>query len=81
MLNKNALLFYPNPTKNSLTLENKASINVKTINIYDIMGQIVLAIPNAESVSTIDVSNLKTGTYFIKVTTDKGSVNWKFLKE
>lgn len=72
---------YPIPAKGILNLENKGGITIKTINIYDILGQIVLAIPNAASVSTIDVSNLRTGTYFIKVETDKGSVNTKFLKE
>ena len=41
----------------------------------------VVVIPNAESVSTIDVSYLKTGTYFIKVNTNKGTANTKFIKE
>lgn len=71
---------YPNPTKQVLNLETKAEIGVNSINIYNILGQIVIAIPNAESVSSIEVSNLKTGTYFIKVTTDKGSANAKFIK-
>jgi Leucine-rich repeat (LRR) protein len=72
---------YPIPAKRILNIENKGSINVKKINIYDILGQIVLTISNPESVSTIDVSNLKTGTYFIKVVTDIGTANRKFLKE
>lgn len=72
---------YPNPTKQVLNLETKAAINVNFINIYNMLGQMVIAIPNAESVSTIDVSDLKTGTYFIKVITDKGTANTKFTKE
>ena len=62
-------------------METKAEIGVKSINIYNMLGQMVIAIPNAESVSTIDVSDLKTGTYFIKVNTDKGSANATFIKE
>lgn len=70
----------PNPAKELLNLETKTTIEVKSINIYNLLGQIVIAIPNAESVSTIDVSNLKTGTYFIKLITDKGTANTKFIK-
>jgi hypothetical protein len=72
---------YPNPAKQVLNMETKATITVKSINIYNMLGQMVMVIPNAESVSSIDVSDLKTGTYFIKVNTDKGTANAKFLKE
>ena len=72
---------YPNPAKQVLNLETRATIIVNSINIYNMLGQMVMAIPNAESVSSIDVSDLKTGTYFIKVNTDKGTANAKFLKE
>ncbi len=53
---------------------------VNSIAIYNTLGQLVIAIPNAQSVSTIDVSSLKTGNYFIKMTTDKGTSNTKFIK-
>lgn len=72
---------YPSPAKNSLTLETKAGISLKTLNIYDVLGQIVIAMPNPERVANIDVSDLKTGTYFIKVTTNKGTANKKFIKK
>ena len=72
---------YPNPAKQILNLEIKTEIGVKSINIYNLIGQMILAIPNAENVSTVDVSNLNTGTYFIKINTDKGSANAKFIKQ
>ncbi len=72
---------YPNPAKQVLNLETKSTIGVKSINIYNMLGQMVIAIPNAESVSTIDVSGLKTGTYFIKIISDKGTTGSKFVKE
>jgi hypothetical protein len=49
--------------------------------VYNTLGQLVLAIPNAEKVSNVDVSNLKTGNYFIQIKTDKGSSSSKFVKE
>ncbi|WP_284652160.1 DUF7619 domain-containing protein [Flavobacterium terrisoli] len=72
---------YPNPADTVLNLKAQSEIGVKSINIYNALGQIVMAIPNAESVSTIDVSDIQSGTYFIKVNTDKGTANTKFIKK
>jgi hypothetical protein len=41
----------------------------------------VQVVTNPENNASIDVTNLKTGTYFIKVTTDLGTANAKFIKE
>jgi uncharacterized repeat protein (TIGR01451 family) len=72
---------YPNPAKDVLHLETKAAIGVKELNIYNILGQMVQVVTNPENNASIDVTNLKTGTYFIKVTTDLGTANAKFIKE
>ncbi|MES2543408.1 MAG: T9SS type A sorting domain-containing protein [Bacteroidota bacterium] len=71
---------YPNPASGILNLASKNGITVNNIGIYNTLGQLVIAIPNAQSVSTIDVSKLKTGNYFIKMITDKGTSNAKFIK-
>ncbi|MES2543930.1 MAG: leucine-rich repeat domain-containing protein [Bacteroidota bacterium] len=71
---------YPNPAKDVLNLSTKNGISVNSIGIYNTLGQLVIAIPNAQSVSSIDISNLKTGNYFIKMITDKGNANTKFVK-
>jgi hypothetical protein len=71
---------YPNPVDQVLNLNVKAAIKVNSIGVFDVLGQQVIAIPNADSVSKIDVTNLKTGSYFIKMITDKGTTNFKFLK-
>ena len=71
---------YPNPAKNSLNLDVKKQINVSSISIYNTLGQQILVIPNAQYTKQVDVSNLKTGNYFIKLISDKGSSVGKFLK-
>ncbi|UPT70497.1 MAG: T9SS type A sorting domain-containing protein [Flavobacterium sp. JAD_PAG50586_2] len=76
----NYFKIYPNPVAATLNLETKDGIGVKSIDVYNILGQMVIAIPNAENVTNIDVSDLTTGTYFIKVNTDKGTANTKFVK-
>ncbi len=72
---------FPNPATTILNISYKADIEINSISIYNTLGQIVLVIPNAQNAKTIDVSGLKTGTYFIKINSDKGSSNSKFIKE
>ena len=36
---------------------------------------------STNTLNTIDVSNLASGTYFVKINTQKGSTNVKFVKE
>jgi Leucine-rich repeat (LRR) protein len=76
----NYLALYPNPVSDILNVAVKQDIEIQSLAIYDILGQLVIAVPNAKSVSTIDVSKLRTGTYFIKVKSDKGSSSMKFIK-
>ncbi|WP_366869723.1 T9SS type A sorting domain-containing protein, partial [Flavobacterium sp.] len=35
---------------------------------------------NAQQTKTIDVSSLKTGNYFLKINSDKGTSSVKFVK-
>jgi len=77
----NYFTLYPNPAKEVLNISSKEAIEVKSISIYNTLGQLVLAIPNAEKVSKIDVSSLTTGNYFIKFNSEKGTSNTRFIKE
>ncbi len=70
---------YPNPTKDVLNIQTKQDLEVNSIEIYNQLGQIVMAVTNA--VNAVDVSNLASGTYFVKINTEKGSANAKFVKE
>ncbi|MCG2611387.1 T9SS type A sorting domain-containing protein [Flavobacterium sp. SM15] len=72
---------YPNPVAEVLNVSKKSDIELQSLEIYNSLGQIVLAVPNAKEVSTIDVSNLTSGTYFVKINSDKGSAITKFIKK
>ncbi len=76
----NYLTIYPNPTKDILNIISKKAIELKSMEVYNMLGQLVVSVPKANGVSTVDVSNLTAGTYFLKVTTDKGTSNAKFIK-
>jgi Leucine-rich repeat (LRR) protein len=71
---------FPSPAKNYLQLQIHSSTTVQSITVYDILGQAVISISNTENVSTIEVSGLKTGIYFIELNSDKGTAIKKFLK-
>lgn len=75
----NYFTLYPNPAKNVLNIQAKQGLTINSIEIYNQLGQIVIATTNA--LNTIDVSNLASGTYFVKINTEKGSANAKFVKE
>ncbi len=72
---------YPNPVNDIINIETKSAIEVKSMAVYDILGQIIIAVPDAKTVSNIDVSKLATGNYFLKMNTDKGTSNVKFIKK
>lgn len=75
----NYFTLYPNPSKTVLNIKTNKGLIINSIEIYNQLGQIVIAVTN--SVNAVDVSNLATGTYFIKINTEKGSANSKFVKE
>jgi len=74
-INNNYLNIYPNPVKNSLTIQTNLSI--KNIEITDITGKLLCATKN----KTIDCSMFAKGVYFIKVSSDKDILVKKFIKE
>jgi Leucine-rich repeat (LRR) protein len=71
---------YPIPADEVLNISAIQNIEIKSIAVYDILGQMVIALPNLKDISKIDVSNLRTGNYFLKIKSDKGSSSMKFIK-
>ena len=80
LLFKNYFTVYPNPSDNILNISKNDNILINNIAIYNVLGQLVISIPNAESVQNIDVSKLSEGQYFIVIKTEKGISNTKFIK-
>lgn len=70
---------YPNPVKNFVTISFKEKTAIQSISIYNVLGQVEQLVTNPTE--TIDVSGLKTGNYFIKIISDKGTATSKFVKE
>jgi len=68
----------PNPAKIILNIDSKNNVQISSISIYNTLGQLVQTISNPSN--TIDISNLKTGSYIVKVVSDQGTANSKFIK-
>lgn len=71
---------YPNPANDVLNIESKNNIEITSINIYNTLGQLIVDVVHAKDVSKVDVSNLQAGNYFIRINSDKGTTNAKFVK-
>jgi Leucine-rich repeat (LRR) protein len=75
----NDFLIYPNPVTAILNFQNKGMADIKSIRVYTMLGQMIFDVP-ANNVE-IDVSDLKTGAYLIRIETDKGFYNNRFIKQ
>lgn len=71
---------YPNPANDLLNIEKKENIEITSLSVFNTLGQLIMTIPNAQKTSTIDVSSLRSGNYFLRINSDKGIFNTKFIK-
>ncbi len=74
---ENDFVIYPNPVNDRLYIETQTL----TIEIYDVYGrrQELSAISGQQS--AINVANLNSGIYFVKVVTENGEVVKRFVKK
>lgn len=69
---------YPNPTRGLIFIDSKTE-NVISATILDIVGEKILRV--AGNIQQLDISNLQSGMYFLKLTTDSGEQVKKIVKE
>lgn len=67
---------YPNPADNNIIINTED--NIKEINIFNIYGISVYS--SHRTTESVDVSNLNSGVYFIKVSNDKGETVKPFIR-
>lgn len=78
--NNAAINIFPNPTSNTLNFDTNNWNEIATISIIDITGKVINVNYNLNQKS-IDVSNLQSGVYFVKFTSDNKMVTKKFIKK
>lgn len=70
----NNFIIYPNPVSNVLYIKGNSVIDA--VQVFDVNGRLCLRADTAE----IDVSDLKTGIYIIKVSSGADSMSTKMVK-
>lgn len=71
------ITIYPNPVSSNLTIENGEGM----ITIFNTLGQVIRQFENNERHTTIDVSSLAVGQYFIHIQKESGdSITKKIMK-
>ena len=71
----NAVSIHPNPTSNSFTV---GMDNLESIEIFNLLGQIM---QTAENTNTVNIENLETGTYLVKVKSQNKIYTAKLVKD
>jgi hypothetical protein len=69
-----SLSIYPNPANGIVTIIS-GGISISGVSVINVLGEDVLTVSNArESEINLDISELASGTYFLLINTDGGSV-------
>ena len=71
---------YPNPAKNAIIVSIPFVSNESTLIIYNIVGQELLKQQITDIKTRIDISNLTSGIYFVRVKTENGMREKKIIK-
>lgn len=75
----NGFTYFPNPVKNTLQLN--AQSNIQNVSIFNMLGQEVLRTAPNNVDSTVDMSALQTGAYFVKVTINDRTETVRVIKQ
>lgn len=71
---------YPNPVKDILYI-NSNNTNLKTVEVYDLVGKKVISLITAESLISINSNELTNGVYFVRIQAENTKpVTARFIK-
>ena len=77
------ILVYPNPTRDFINVQcTMYNVQLEGIEVIDVYGKVVRTVvgANNDSPTQINVSGLAAGMYFVRVTTEEGTVTKAFVK-
>ena len=82
----NSISLYPNPANDVVNVQcTMNNVQLEGIEIIDVYGKVVRTVVGANNYSPmpirINVSGLANGMYFVRVTTDEGTVTKTFIKK
>lgn len=76
----NTISIFPNPAKETFKIITGNITKIEKLSIYNALGQVIFESINPKT-KNINIKNLQQGTYFVKITTEKGTISKTLLKE
>ncbi|WP_299227604.1 SMP-30/gluconolactonase/LRE family protein [uncultured Psychroserpens sp.] len=78
-LDNRLIQIFPNPVKDKIKIQTFEAIDIEVVRLYNLEGKLVSEqhTPSHE----IDLSSMMAGVYFIEISTNKGVVNKKIIKD
>ncbi|NLJ43462.1 MAG: T9SS type A sorting domain-containing protein [Bacteroidales bacterium] len=82
-IGESSISIYPNPAKSQITVEIQGMEENKgdMISLFDQSGRLVLTLSNLTYSNNLDLSNLKTGMYFMVIKLKNNTTKWSIIKE
>ena len=80
----NSISLFPNPANDVVNVQcTMHNVQLEGIEVIDVYGKVVRTVAGANNYSPIriNVSGLANGMYFVRVTTDEGTVTKTFIKK
>lgn len=76
---REAVSIYPNPVLDELNILVKMEMNIERIELYSIDGRLIKS--QLYELQSMDLSNVSTGIYLLKISSDKGQINARIVKQ
>ncbi len=76
----NSISLMPNPADNYIELNVNSNVEVKEAVVFNAFGQMIQTVQLTENHARIDLSNMATGMYFVRVNGEGVTATKKFIK-
>ncbi|WP_242092425.1 glycosyl hydrolase [Aestuariivivens sediminicola] len=71
---------FPNPASYSWNIKSQNHI-IRSIQVFDILGKNILSVNPNRKEASVNAAGLKPGMYFAKISTERGSITLKLIKQ
>ena len=77
----NSIKLYPNPANDVINVQcTLNNVQVAALEVFDVYGKLINTINDIDNPTSINISRLASGMYFVRVTTEEGVVTKSFVK-
>ena len=77
----NSISLMPNPADNYIELSINSNVNVKEALVFNAFGQMIQTVELTDNHARIDLSNVASGMYFVRVNGEGVSATKKFIRK